>query len=41
VFAGRGGDADGAPSLNPVPQELTALIEASVHAGEISLTRQA
>jgi uncharacterized protein len=41
LSAGLGGDAGGTPSLDPVPQELTALIEARFHAGEISLTRQA
>jgi uncharacterized protein len=40
-LAGGGGDAGSAPSLDPVPQELTALIEARFRAGGISLTPEA
>jgi hypothetical protein len=39
AFASSGGAAAHAPSLDPVPQELTALIEARLTAGGISLTR--
>jgi uncharacterized protein len=39
AFASSGGETAGAPSLDPVPQELTALIEARFTAAGISLTR--
>jgi uncharacterized protein YggE len=39
AFARSGGETADAPSLDPVPQELTALIEARFAAGGISLTR--
>jgi uncharacterized protein YggE len=38
-FSGGGGDSAGTPSLDPVPQELTALIEARFTATGISLTQ--
>ena len=38
-YAARGGGEDSdAPSLDPVPQELTAIIEARFSAGGVSLT---
>jgi uncharacterized protein len=36
--ASRGAEQSGAPSLNPVPQELAAIIEARVTADTVSLT---
>ena len=36
--ASQGGEESGAPSLDPVPQELTATIEARFTAGGVSLT---
>ena len=38
ALAGRGGEHADAPSLDPVPQELTALIEARFTASGVSLT---
>lgn len=40
-FASRGDGPDDAPSLDPVPQELTALIEARFTATGVSLTQDA
>lgn len=39
AFASSGGETADAPSLDPVPQELIAMVEARFTAGEISLTR--
>ena len=40
-FASSGGETPDAPSLDPVPQELTALIEARFTATGISMARDA
>jgi hypothetical protein len=39
AFASSGGESADAPSLDPVPQELTAMIEARFTAAGMSLTR--
>jgi hypothetical protein len=36
--ASRGGEEPDAPSLDPVPQELAAVVEARFTAGGVSLT---
>jgi uncharacterized protein len=41
VMASGGGRTEDAPSLDPVPQELTALIEARFTASGVSLTQEA